>query len=79
MIGWHDEQRIILRALERPKCGRSDRRRGIARDRLENDRYGIDPDFLQLVNGSEPLLFPSDNQRAREQRTAAAVERCLQQ
>jgi hypothetical protein len=79
MIGRHHEQRIVLATLPRPKRSGGDRRRGIARRRLEKNAAWHNSDPFQLVHHEEPLLFPCRDQWRLKHGPTAAFDCRLKQ
>ena len=77
--GQHQQQRFRI-ALAENEGGGGGGRRGVAADRLEHDRLGLDRQVAQLLGDQEAMILVADQQRRGEAgRIADPLHRRLQQ
>ena len=80
VIGGLDEHQCVGIARQQPNRGGGDRRTGVARHRLEQDRLRFDADLAKLLVDQEAMLVVADEQRRRKAHVAqVARRRFLQQ
>ena len=65
VIGRHDDQHRIRIAAGRPQGRQRQRRRGIASERLENDRGPL-AEQANLFGNDEAMLFIANDQRLKK-------------
>ena len=74
----HEHQGIGV-ACQKPQGGRSDRRPGVAGERLEQDGLGLDADLLQLVVNQKPVILVADQDRCGKAYVAQSACRSVLQ
>ena len=66
MIRRHQQQDLVLARSQRPQRRHGRGGRGVAADRLEQDRLGLEPRSLELALDEEAVILAGDDDRGEE-------------